>query len=179
MPKLPEGLAKRTAFDSPLRRTTSANEATATTDPAGATDDGPTAADLIPNVRSGEGLDGVVLPFDPPTRIETEQQAAQAEQRPSMTTATRSEPTSSTTSATRSKRTTRLKPAPTPTTEQPATEQPAPEQPAPEHRITVRIDDAIRCALETECHRRRIAGEKVTVSEIARSILAERTSRAQ
>lgn len=41
-----------------------------------------------------------------------------------------------------------------------------------EHRITVRIDDATRRALETECHRRRIAGEKIKVAEIARSILA-------
>jgi hypothetical protein len=169
MPKLPEGLVKRTAFDSPLRRTTSANEATATTDLPGATDNGPAARERSQNVRSGEGLDGVVLPFDPPARVETERQTAQAEETPTTTTATRSEPTSSTTTATRSKRTTRLKPAPTPTTEQPATE----------HRITVRIDDATRCALETECHRRRIGGEKVTVAEIARSILAERTSRAQ
>jgi hypothetical protein len=41
------------------------------------------------------------------------------------------------------------------------------------HRITVRIDDATRCALEAECHRRRIAGEKTNVSEIARGLLAQ------
>lgn len=42
-----------------------------------------------------------------------------------------------------------------------------------DHRITVRIDDETRCALENECHRRRIAGEKAKVAEIARSILAQ------
>ena len=41
------------------------------------------------------------------------------------------------------------------------------------HRITVRIDDATRCAIEAECHRRRIAGEKTNVAEIARGILAQ------
>jgi hypothetical protein len=41
------------------------------------------------------------------------------------------------------------------------------------HRITVRIEDATRCALEAECHRRRIAGEKTNVSEIARGLLAQ------
>ena len=45
------------------------------------------------------------------------------------------------------------------------------------HRITVRIDDATRCALEAEAHRRRIAGEKTNVAEIARTILARWTSR--
>ncbi len=42
-----------------------------------------------------------------------------------------------------------------------------------DHRITVRIDDETRCALENECHRRRIAGEKAKVAEIARSILTQ------
>ena len=53
------------------------------------------------------------------------------------------------------------------------------ESPAGEinHRITVRIDDATRCALEAECHRRRIAGQKTNVAEIARSILAQWTRR--
>lgn len=49
-------------------------------------------------------------------------------------------------------------------------------EPAPaenDHRITVRIDDETRCALETECHRRRIAGEKAKVAEIARSVLTQ------
>ena len=47
------------------------------------------------------------------------------------------------------------------------------------HRITVRIDDATRCAIEAECHRRRIAGEKTNVAEIARRILAQWAVRAQ
>lgn len=46
------------------------------------------------------------------------------------------------------------------------------------HRITVRIDDATRCAIEAECHRRRIAGEKTNVAEIARGILAQWACRA-
>src|SRR5689334_3912445 len=41
------------------------------------------------------------------------------------------------------------------------------------HRITVRIEEPTRCALESECHRRRLAGEKTNVTEIARSILAQ------
>jgi hypothetical protein len=41
------------------------------------------------------------------------------------------------------------------------------------HRITVRIEEPTRCALESECHRRRIAGEKTNVTEIARNILAQ------
>jgi hypothetical protein len=47
------------------------------------------------------------------------------------------------------------------------------------HRITVRIDDATRCAIEAECHRRRIAGEKTNVAEIARGILAQWAGRAE
>jgi hypothetical protein len=47
------------------------------------------------------------------------------------------------------------------------------------HRITVRIDDATRCAIEAECHRRRIAGEKTNVAEIARGILAQWVGRAE
>jgi hypothetical protein len=39
------------------------------------------------------------------------------------------------------------------------------------HRITVRIDDATRCALEAECYKRRIVGEKTNLAEIARGIL--------
>jgi hypothetical protein len=41
------------------------------------------------------------------------------------------------------------------------------------HRITVRIDDATRCALESECYRRRIAGEKTNIAEIARGLLSQ------
>lgn len=41
------------------------------------------------------------------------------------------------------------------------------------HRITVRIEEPTRCALESECHRRRLAGEKTNVTEIARNILAQ------
>jgi hypothetical protein len=53
------------------------------------------------------------------------------------------------------------------------------------HRITVRIDDATRRALEANCHMRRMAGEKTNVAEIARGILehwaglAVRTGRAE
>jgi len=42
--------------------------------------------------------------------------------------------------------------------------------PAP-HRITVRIDDATRRALESDCYARRVAGEKTNIAEIARNIL--------
>lgn len=47
------------------------------------------------------------------------------------------------------------------------------------HRITVRIDDTTRCALESECHRRRIAGEKTNVAEIARGILVNWVQRVE
>lgn len=40
-------------------------------------------------------------------------------------------------------------------------------------RLTVRIEDTVRCALETECFTRRVAGEKTNVAEIARTILNE------
>ncbi len=40
-------------------------------------------------------------------------------------------------------------------------------------RLTVRIEDTVRCALETECFTRRVAGEKTNVAEIARTILKE------
>lgn len=46
-----------------------------------------------------------------------------------------------------------------------------------DHRITLRINDETRCALENECHRRRIAGEKAKVAEIARDILTQWTRR--
>jgi hypothetical protein len=41
------------------------------------------------------------------------------------------------------------------------------------HRITLRIEDQIRRALEAECYRRRVAGEKTNVAEIARGILRD------
>jgi len=44
-------------------------------------------------------------------------------------------------------------------------------------RITVRIDDSIRCALETECHKRRLAGEKTNLADVARGILSDWASR--
>lgn len=44
-------------------------------------------------------------------------------------------------------------------------------------RITVRIDDDIRRALETECHKRRLAGEKTNVAEVARRILTDWATR--
>lgn len=47
------------------------------------------------------------------------------------------------------------------------------------HRITVRIDDATRCALESECYKRRIAGDKTNLAEIARGILAQWASRTE
>lgn len=40
-------------------------------------------------------------------------------------------------------------------------------------RLTLRIEDTVRCALETECFTRRVAGEKTNVAEIARTILNE------
>jgi hypothetical protein len=46
-----------------------------------------------------------------------------------------------------------------------------------DHRITVRISELTRCALEAECHRRRIAGQKTNVAEIARGILDQWRSR--
>lgn len=53
---------------------------------------------------------------------------------------------------------------------------PEPVNVAMVHRITVRIEDPTRCALEAECYRRRLAGEKTNVTEIARNILAQWTS---
>jgi hypothetical protein len=41
------------------------------------------------------------------------------------------------------------------------------------HRITLRIEDQTRRALEAECYRRRVAGEKTNVAEIARGILRD------
>lgn len=41
------------------------------------------------------------------------------------------------------------------------------------YRITLRIEDQTRRALEAECYRRRVAGEKTNVAEIARSILRD------
>jgi hypothetical protein len=38
-------------------------------------------------------------------------------------------------------------------------------------RITVRIDEATRRALETVCYQRRVAGEKTNLAEIARGVL--------
>jgi hypothetical protein len=38
-------------------------------------------------------------------------------------------------------------------------------------RITVRIDEAIHVALQTECYERRLRGEKTNVAEIAREVL--------
>lgn len=38
-------------------------------------------------------------------------------------------------------------------------------------RITVRIDDSVFVALQTECYQRRIRGEKTNVAELAREIL--------
>lgn len=48
--------------------------------------------------------------------------------------------------------------------------------PAP-HRITVRIDDATRRALESDCYTRRVAGEKTNIAEIARNILRDWANR--
>jgi hypothetical protein len=48
-----------------------------------------------------------------------------------------------------------------------------------DHRITVRISELTRCALEAECHRRRIAGQKTNVAEIARGILDQWRSRVE
>ena len=45
------------------------------------------------------------------------------------------------------------------------------------HRITVRIDEVTRLALEAESHRLRIGGKKTNVAEIARSLLAEWATR--
>jgi len=56
---------------------------------------------------------------------------------------------------------------------EPTGTQPEPTSAENDHRITLRIDDETRCALENECHRRRISGEKAKVAEIARSILAQ------
>jgi len=47
------------------------------------------------------------------------------------------------------------------------------------HRITVRIDEATRCALEAECYKRRVAGEKTNLAEIARGILKQWANRAE
>lgn len=47
------------------------------------------------------------------------------------------------------------------------------------HRITVRIDDATRRALEAESYRRRIAGEKTNVADIARGILKNWANRVE
>lgn len=41
------------------------------------------------------------------------------------------------------------------------------------HRITLRIEDQTRRVLEAECYRRRLAGEKTNVAEIARGILRD------
>ena len=57
--------------------------------------------------------------------------------------------------------------------------QPEATAPPMDHRITVRIDDATRCAIEGERHKRRIAGEKTNVAEIARDILTQWASRAK
>ena len=54
------------------------------------------------------------------------------------------------------------------------------QEPVPvPHRITVRIEDATRRALEAECYRRRIAGEKTNVADIARGILKHWTNRTE
>lgn len=42
---------------------------------------------------------------------------------------------------------------------------------APEQRITLRIDDVLWRALETECYKRRMAGIKTNITEIARDVL--------
>ncbi len=47
------------------------------------------------------------------------------------------------------------------------------------YRITVRIDDQTRRALEAECYRRRIAGEKTNVADIARGILRSWANRTE
>jgi len=47
------------------------------------------------------------------------------------------------------------------------------------YRITVRIDDQTRRALEAECYRRRIAGEKTNVADIARGILKSWANRTE
>jgi len=73
--------------------------------------------------------------------------------------------------------TSRNEPAISPRTEDLPTTRSEPAATEFNHRITVRIDDATRCALEAEAHRRRIAGEKTNVAEIARTILARWTSR--
>jgi hypothetical protein len=48
-----------------------------------------------------------------------------------------------------------------------------------QHRITVRIDDSTRRALEAECYKRRVAGKKANIAEIARGILSNWTNRAE
>lgn len=45
------------------------------------------------------------------------------------------------------------------------------EAPGLNARITVRIDDSVFVALQTECYQRRIRGEKTNVAELAREIL--------
>ena len=51
--------------------------------------------------------------------------------------------------------------------------QPEPGEMDMSHRITVRIDDNTRRALEADCYKRRIAGEKTNLAEIARGILKQ------
>lgn len=46
------------------------------------------------------------------------------------------------------------------------------------HRITVRIDDATRRTLEAESHKRRLAGEKTNVADLARNVLKQWAGRA-
>lgn len=154
MPKLPRDLVKRAAFDNPLRRTTPEEASFATADAFAAdVNTAVRAKDSDPGERD-ETAGGVVLPF---ARLESEHDANRAAVMPA------------------------LPPTPDPQPAVMAASPPTPDTqpPANEHRITVRIDDATRRALETECHRRRLAGEKVTVADIARGVLAKGTSRVQ
>src|SRR5882724_9365540 len=106
------------------------------------------------NGRSGQSADGIVIPFAGNIRLDAEHETPAA-QPSSPTAAITAQPSSS------------------------IAIEPAPIAVELEHRITVRIDDVTRRALENECHRRRIAGVKTNVAEIARGILGQWASRAE
>jgi len=163
MPKLPKNLVSGPpAFDNPLRRTTPA--------------DTEIAEAAVPNhhpdvgeAKSEQG--GVVIPFASNVPIASD--VASDIEAAGIVQATGIVQAASdleTTSRARKGRASKVRPE----------SHPNPNPMAPDdiiHRITVRIDDATRCALEAECHRRRIAGQKTNVAEIARAILAQWTSR--
>jgi len=56
--------------------------------------------------------------------------------------------------------------------------EPDSEKDSMSHRITVRIDDATWRTLEAESHKRRLAGEKTNVADLARNVLKQWAARA-